>query len=159
MHSRIFKIQTDLTEPYEEIRESVFENNGFIDGYHDYVASLNEQETLDSYKWLVDNRHFRQIFKNFRKEGEYYLADISKSDIVAYLDNVVDLIKNRLENLKNYDFYDIKQLAGGDTSGFYFFIDFSYYTDNEFATGLYEYYFGDKETITVRFEGALDYHC
>lgn len=158
MHSRIFKIQTDLTEPYEKIRESVFENNGFIDGYHDYVAYLDEKETLESYKWLVENCCFKKVFRNFRKEGDYYLADINKTDVVAYLDNVVDEIKKQIENLENYNFYEIQQLAGGDTSGFYFFVDFSYYTDTEFLSGLYKYYFEKSDTITIRFEGALDYH-
>ena len=50
MHSRIFKVNTEyLTEEYKKyipIEESDYYDNGFLDGYHDYVAELSKEEEI-----------------------------------------------------------------------------------------------------------------
>lgn len=161
MHSNIFKLQFNLNEDYQEINEYDFYENGFIDGYHDYVRSLNEEETNDAYNWLVSTKRWKNIFKNFRKENDFYIAEIHKSDVKYYLNQIIELAKQAIDEIdfKKIDgLYDIKSLISGDKFGFYFYFEDVYYTDTEFLETMFKYYFKDKDFITVRFEGSLDYH-
>lgn len=159
MHSRIFKLQNDLTQDFEAINEIDFEENGFLDGFHDYVADRGEKDWLESYNWLISC--FGEVFKDFHKKDEYYYVNVYKDDLEAFLESQKNKIINEVSKpIDEIYWYGVSLYVNGDDSGFYFYHDNTYYTDVEFAIHLYRWYFKNKneEVITFRLEGALDYH-
>ena len=165
-HSRIFKLNCNLESEYKRISQYDFEDNWFIDGYHDYVDG--DTDEYDDYQWLI--KSMSTIFKNFRKDGEDYLVDVNLADAKKYLLDRLNSAEEKLaaykEWVKNSDDknrrcvsrFSLLDDLRGDQGGFYFYLDDTYYTDVEFVIEMVEYYLRDKEIITFRLEGTLDYH-
>lgn len=166
-HSRIFKIQYDLTEEFEQIKEYDFYDNGFIDGYHDGVDG--DTDEFDDYQWLTTS--MGEIFQNLRKDSDgHYLVDVEKESCRKWLYDRFERMEAHIAKAESelttpdarlsMSWYSLRELIDGDREGFYFYMDNCYYTDMEIVRELYEFCFGKGETkITLRLEGTLDYHC
>ena len=157
-HSRIFKIQSDMKEPYEEISENDYYENGFIDGQHDYVESLSPENTKDAYEWL--NTSHSRVWHVDEKNGKFYVT-VRRHEIEAYLEKQWDLFRNEYyEPLKDRSSYAAKCCLG-DPSGFYFDRPgWGYSTEFETLEEIYkELIRTNSSEATFRLEGALDYHC
>ena len=156
-HSRIFKIQDDLTAPYEEISEDDYQENGFIDGFHDYVAKLSKEETEEAYNWL--NSSSSHVWHVNKKSGGYYVSLIT-SEVELYLEKQWALFRNEyFKPLEERDSWLAKSYLG-DISGFYFERPgWGYDTEFETLETIYKYCINSNIVrITFRLEGALDYH-
>lgn len=168
MHSTIYKLQPDLTAEFDPIREWDYEDNGFLNAVGDYVSE--DTDWKDDYKWLSESKNgelwtvsFGYSIKIERGEEEvevpvaYLTVNIAKAKqwLLERAQKVVDLIKE--DPMKVFG-YGAQELILGDKFGFYFDIDDSYYTDVEFIKYCVEIY-RDKEEVTFRLEGTLDYHA
>ena len=167
MHSRIYKLQENLTAEFEPIREWDYESNGFIDVIGDWVT--DDTDWMDDYEWLSDSSKselwkvsFGDPIKIERDDEEvevpvgYLTINLAKAKqwLLERAQKVVDLIKE--DPMKVFG-YGAQELILGDKFGFYFDIGDSYYTDVEFIKYCVEIY-RDKEEVTFRLEGTLDYH-
>lgn len=157
-HSRIFKIQSDMKEPYEEISEDDYYENGFIDGQHDYVESLSQGDIKDAYEWL--NTSCAHVWHVNEKDGTFYVT-VYTHEIEEYLEKQWDWFRNEYyKPLKERDSYAAKCFLG-DPTGFYFEKP-GWGTNTEFETLeiIYKKLIRTNSSeITFRLEGALDYHC
>lgn len=157
-HSRIFKIQSDMKEPYKEISEDDYLENGFIDGHHDYVKSLGLKDTKDAYEWL--NTSSSHVWHVDEKNGTFYVT-VYTHEIEEYLEKQWGMFRNEYyKPLKDRSSYEAKNHLG-DTSGFYFEMPgWAYDTEFETLEVIYrELIRTNSSEITFRLEGALDYHC
>ena len=179
MHSRIFKVNTEyLTEEYKKyipIEESDYYDNGFLDGYHDYVAELSKEEEYDSYDWLkncIQNRLKNSSVEINNGENKMSYLTLNKEDIKQYLitefdsaqekiNNIVDILKENKQDKFTISsgVYNINLNINGDKGGFYFEWCTGYYTETEFFIEMFEYMIRKNiDSVTMRLEGALDYH-
>lgn len=167
MHSRIFKLQENLTAEFNPIREWDYEDNGFLNTIGDYVDE--DTDWVEDYEWLSEGScsslwavSFGDPIKIEKNEEEieapvaYLTVNIAKAKqwLLDRAQKLVDRIKEDL--MKAFD-YEVELLILGDKFGFYFDIGGSYYTDVEFIKYCVGYY-KDKEEVTFRLEGTLDYH-
>ena len=169
MHSRIFKVQSDLSKNFERLREEDYYDNGFLNSVGDYVSE--DTNIKDDYHWLA-NSTMSELF-TVRFEGvvdsESDYGDDSCSMPLAYLDIDVDKTKQYIEKrLTDYaekvakDPYFALSSEGetmikGDFGGFYIEEDgWGYETLFRFLVRVVK---SHKEGIaTYRLEGSLDYH-
>ena len=163
-HSRIFKLQEQYKkEEYKRIQEYEFYDNGFLDGYHDYVT--DDTDLMEDYQWLAEGSH-----------GELYTVRTDGSTIgddkdpLAYLEvdatQASEFVNQRLKEYAEKVAADPKfatswrgeEMIHGDTGGFYFEVDgWGYMTEFEFLEHVADHY--KEGTVTYRLEGTLDYHC
>lgn len=168
-HSCIFKVNPEyLTTEYEEICEDEYCDNGFIDGYHDYVSSQDEEENKDNYNWLLNASS--KVFENLRLDNDgHYLIDVNKNKALEYIKakvesgishakNIVTIVDGKIK-IDGTERWRTERAFSGDVSAFYFEINGCYYTELHFLFELIEYYTKDSDKITLRLEGTLDYHC
>ena len=167
MHSRIFKLQENLTAEFDPIREWDYEDNGFLGSVGDYVSE--DTDWKDDYDWLSNSSKsilwkvsFGDPIKIEKGEKEvkvpvaYLTVNIAKAKqwLLDRAQEIVDTIKE--EPMKAFS-YGVELLILGDKFGFYFDIGGTYFTDVEFIKYCVDYY-KDKEEVTFRLEGTLDYH-
>lgn len=169
MHSRIFKVQSDLSKDFERLREGDYYDNGFLDSVGDYVNE--DTDVKEDYEWLAKGT-MSELY-TVRFEGEVELEQIYEDDPVsmplAYLDIDVDKTKQYVDKrlaeyaekvAKDPHFalsYEGEEMVNGDFGGFYIEQDgWGYETLFRFLVRVTELY---KEGIaTYRLEGSLDYH-
>ena len=167
MHSRIFKLQENLTAEFDPIREWDYEDNGFLSSVGDYVSE--DTDWRDDYDWLSNSSKkdlwkvsFDGSIKIEKGEEEvkvpvaYLAVDIAKAKqwLLDRAQKIADTIKK--EPMKAFS-YEVELLILGDKFGFYFDIGGVYYTDVEFIRYCVDHY-GNKEEVNFRLEGTLDYH-
>ena len=167
MHSRIFKLQENLTAEFDPIREWDYEDNGFLSSVGDYVSE--DTDWKDDYDWLSNSSksilwtvNYGYSIKIEKGEEEvevpvaYLTVNIAKAKqwLLDRAQEIVDTIKE--EPMKAFS-YGVELLILGDKFGFYFDIGGTYFTDVEFIKYCVDYY-KDKEEVTFRLEGTLDYH-
>lgn len=169
MHSRIFKVQSDLSKDFERLREEDYYDNGFLNSVGDYVSE--DTDTKEDYEWLASGTISELFTVSFEgvvdSESDY--EDESDSMPLAYLDIDVDKTKQYIEKrLTNYaekvakDPYfalshEGETMIKGDFGGFYIEEDgWGYETLFQFLIRVVKLH---KEGIaTYRLEGSLDYH-
>lgn len=169
MHSRIFKVQSDLTKEVQRLREEDYYDNGFLDSVGDYVS--DDTDITEDYEWLA--RGTMSDLYTVRFEGTIDLEPIYKGDMtsmpLAYLDIDVDKAKQYVDKVlaeyaekvaKDPHFaltYEGEEMVNGDTGGFYIEEDgWGYETMFRFLVRVVKLH---KEGIaTYRLEGSLDYH-
>lgn len=169
MHSRIFKVQSDLSKDFERLREGDYYDNGFLDSVGDYVNE--DTDVKEDYEWLAKGT-MSELY-TVRFEGEVELEQIYEDDPVsmplAYLDIDVDKTKQYVDKrlaeyaekvAKDPHFalsYEGEEMVNGDFGGFYIEQDgWGYETLFRFLVRVTKLY---KEGIaTYRLEGSLDYH-
>lgn len=157
-HSLIFKIQSNMKEPYEEISEDDYYENGFVNGCHDYVKSLSLEGTKDAYKWL--DTSCSRVWHVNGKNGRFYVT-VYTHEIEEYLEKQWDYFRNEYyKPLKDRSSYEAKCYLG-DPTGFYFERPgWGYDTEFEVLEDIYRELLGTNSSeMTFRLEGALDYHC
>ena len=169
MHSRIFKVQSDLSRDFERLREEDYYDNGFLNSVGDYVSE--DTDTKEDYEWLASGTMSELFTVRFEgvvdSESDY--EDESNSMPLAYLDIDVDKTKQYIEKrLTNYAekvakdpyfalSYEGETMIKGDFGGFYIEEDgWGYETLFQFLIRVVKLH---KEGIaTYRLEGSLDYH-
>lgn len=169
MHSRIFKVQSDLTKEVQRLREEDYYDNGFLDSVGDYVTE--DTDIIDDYEWLAKST--MSDLYTVRFEGTIDLEPNYEGDItsmpLAYLDIDVDKAKQYVDKVlaeyaekvaKDPHFalsYEGKEMVDGDFGGFYIEEDeWGYETLFRFLVRVVNLH---KEGIaTYRLEGSLDYH-
>ncbi len=169
MHSRIFKVQPNLKEEFNRLREEDYYDNGFLDSVGDYVSE--DTDVKEDYEWLAKGT-MSELY-TVRFEGEVALEQVYKDDPVsmplAYLDIDVDKTKQYVDKrlaeyaekvAKDPHFalsYEGEEMVNGDTGGFYIEEDgWGYETLFRFLVRVVD---SHKEGIaTYRLEGSLDYH-
>ena len=167
MHSRIYKIQPDFAKPFEKIEEDTFYDNGFLDGYHDYVS--DDTDWAEDYQWLSGSSFGDAFVVGIDGEMENPLGESPEKVPVYYLEvdleEAFKLLKEKQEELirqvsgDTIDAfsYNARKLIVGDTSGFYFYCEGEYMTDVDFLLYLITAH-GKSGTAKFRLEGSLDYH-
>ena len=169
MHSRIFKVQSDLSKEFERLREEDYYDNGFLNSVGDYVSE--DTDTKEDYEWLASGT-MSELF-TVRFEGVVVSETDSEGDSdsmpLAYLDIDVDKTKQYIEKrlvdyaekvFKDPYFalsYEGETMIKGDFGGFYIEEDgWGYETLFQFLVRVVKTH---KEGIaTYRLEGSLDYH-
>ena len=169
MHSRIFKVQSDLSKDFERLREADYYDNGFLDSVRDYVNE--DTDVKEDYEWLAEGT-MSELY-TVRFEGEVELEQIYGDDPVsmplAYLDIDVDKARQYVDKrLAKYAekvakdpryalSYEGETMVNGDFGGFYIEEDgWGYETLFRFLVRVVDLH---KEGIaTYRLEGSLDYH-
>lgn len=169
MHSRIFKVQSDLSRDFERLREEDYYDNGFLNSVGDYVSE--DTDTKEDYEWLASCTMSELFTVRFEgvvdSESDY--EDDSDSMPLAYLDIDVDKTKQYIdERLADYAdrvaedpyfalSYEGEIMIKGDFGGFYIEEDgWGYETLFQFLVRVVK---SHKEGIaTYRLEGSLDYH-
>lgn len=169
MHSRIFKVQSDLSKDFERLREEDYYDNGFLNSVGDYVSE--DTNTKEDYEWLASGT-MSELF-TVRFEGVADSESDSEGDSdsmpLAYLDIDIDKTKQYIEKrLTNYAekvakdpyfalSYEGETMIKGDFGGFYIEEDgWGYETLFRFLIRVVKLH---KEGIaTYRLEGSLDYH-
>lgn len=169
MHSRIFKVQSDLSRDFERLREEDYYDNGFLNSVGDYVSE--DTDTKEDYEWLASctmSELFTVRFEGVVDSESDYEGD-SVSMPLAYLDIDVDKTKQYIdERLADYAdrvaedpyfalSYEGETMIKGDFGGFYIEEDgWGYETLFQFLVRVVK---SHKEGIaTYRLEGSLDYH-
>lgn len=169
MHSRIFKVQSDLSKDFERLREEEYYDNGFLNSVGDYVNE--DTDTKEDYEWLADGTMSGVYTVRF--EGEIEVdSDYGDDPIsmpLAYLDIDVDKARQYVDKrLAKYAekvakdpryalSYEGETMVNGDFGGFYIEEDgWGYETLFRFLVRVVD---SHKEGIaTYRLEGSLDYH-
>lgn len=169
MHSRIFKVQSDLSEDFERLREEDYYDNGFLNSVGDYVSE--DTDTKEDYEWLASGTMSGVYTVRF--EGEIEVdSDYGDDPIsmpLAYLDIDVNKARQYVEKrlaeyaekvAKNPRYalsYEGETMVNGDSGGFYIEEDgWGYETMFRF---LVRVVYSHKEGVaTYRLEGSLDYH-
>ena len=169
MHSRIFKVQSDLSKDFERLREEDYYDNGFLNSVGDYVNE--DTDTKEDYEWLADGTMSGVYTVRF--EGEIEVdSDYGDDPIsmpLAYLDIDVDKARQYVDKrLAKYAekvakdpryalSYEGETMVNGDFGGFYIEEDgWGYETLFRFLVRVVD---SHKEGIaTYRLEGSLDYH-
>ena len=94
MHSRIFKVQSDLSKDFERLREGDYYDNGFLDSVGDYVSE--DTDTKEDYEWLADGT-MSELY-TVRFEGTVEVEKVYSLDPdsmpLAYLDIDVDKLNS-----------------------------------------------------------------
>ena len=169
MHSRIFKVQSDLSKDFQRLREEDYYDNGFLNSVGDYVSE--DTDTKEDYEWLASGTMSELFTVRFEgvvdSESDY--GDESVSIPLAYLDIDVDKTKQYIEK-RLIDYaekvakapyfalsYEGETMIKGDFGGFYIEEDgWGYETLFQFLVNVVKL---RKEGIaTYRLEGSLDYH-
>ena len=168
-HSRIFKVQSNLKENFEKLREADYYDNGFLNSVGDYVSE--DTNTKEDYEWLASCT-MSELF-TVRFEGVVELEsdceDDSDSMPLAYLDIDVDKTKQYIEKrLTDYAekvaedpyfalSYEGETMINGDFGGFYIEEDgWGYETLFRFLVRVIKLH--KEGIVTYRLEGSLDYH-
>lgn len=168
-HSRIFKVQSNLSEDFERLREYDYYDNGFLNSVGDYVSE--DTDTKEDYEWLASGT-MSELF-TVRFEGEIELKQPYEDDTVsmplAYLDIDVDKAKQYVDKrLADYAekvsedpyfalSYEGETMIKGDFGGFYIEEDgWEYETLFRFLVRVIKLY--KEGIVTYRLEGSLDYH-
>ena len=169
MHSRIFKVQSDLSQDFERLREEDYYDNGFLNSVGDYVNE--DTDTKEDYEWLADGT-MSEVY-TVRFEGQIEVdSDYGDDPIsmpLAYLDIDVDKARQYVDKrLAKYAekvakdpryalSYEGETMVNGDFGGFYIEEDgWGYETLFRFLVRVVD---SHKEGIaTYRLEGSLDYH-
>lgn len=169
MHSRIFKVQSDLSKDFERLREEDYYDNGFLNSVGDYVNE--DTDTSEDYEWLAKgtmSELYTVRFEGTVKVEKVYSLDPDSMPL-AYLDIDVNKAKQYVEKRlteyaekvsKDPHFalsYEGEEMVNGDSGGFYIEEDgWGYETLFRFLVRVTKLY---KEGIaTYRLEGSLDYH-
>ena len=169
MHSRIFKVQSDLSKEFERLREYDYYDNGFLNSVGDYVSE--DTNTKEDYEWLASCT-MSEVY-TVRFEGEIKLDENYGDDPVsmplAYLDIDVDKAKQYIEErLSDYAekvsedpyfalSYEGETMIKGDFGGFYIEEDgWGYETLFQFLIRVVKTH--EEGIATYRLEGSLDYH-
>ena len=76
MHSRIFKVQPNLKEEFERLREGDYYDNGFLDSVGDYVTE--DTDVKEDYEWLAKGT-MSELY-TVRFEGEVELEKVYEED-------------------------------------------------------------------------------
>ena len=169
MHSRIFKVQSDLSKDFERLREEDYYDNGFLNSVGDYVSE--DTDSKEDYEWLASctmSELFTVRFEGVvNSESDY--EDDSDSMPLAYLDIDVDKTKQYIEErLTDYAekvakdpyfalSYEGEIMIKGDFGGFYIEEDgWRYETLFRFLVRVVKLH--KTGTVTYRLEGSLDYH-
>ena len=168
-HSRIFKVQSDLSKDFERLREEDYYDNGFLDSVGDYVSE--NTDTKEDYEWLASctmSEVYTVRFEGTVELDEGY-GDGTISMPLAYLDIDVDKTKQYIdERLADYAekvaedpyfalSYEGETMIKGDFGGFYIEEDgWGYTTLFRFLIHVVKLH--KTGTVTYRLEGSLDYH-
>lgn len=169
MHSRIFKVQSDLSKDFQRLREYDYYDNGFLNSVGDYVSE--DTDTKEDYEWLASGTMSELFTVRFEgvvdSESDY--EDDSDSMPLAYLDIDVDETKQYIEKrLTNYAekvakdpyfalSYEGETMIKGDFGGFYIEEDgWGYETLFQFLIRVVKTH--EEGIATYRLEGSLDYH-
>lgn len=169
MHSRIFKVQSDLSKNFERLREEDYYDNGFLSSVGDYVSE--DTNVKEDYEWLASCT-MSELF-TVRFEGVVDSESDSEDDSdpmpLAYLDIDVDKTKQYIEKrLTNYAekvakdpyfalSYEGETMIKGDFGGFYIEEDgWGYETLFRFLVRVIKLH--KEGVVTYRLEGSLDYH-
>lgn len=169
MHSRIFKVQSDLSKDFERLREEDYYDNGFLDSVGDYVNE--DTDVKEDYEWLAKGTMSELYTVRFAGEIKLeanYLDDPTSMPL-AYLDIDVNKTKQYIDKrladyaervAKDPHFalsYTGEEMVNGDFGGFYIEEDgWGYETLFRFLVRVVNLH---KEGIaTYRLEGSLDYH-
>lgn len=168
-HSRIFKVQSDLSKEFHRLREYDYYDNGFLNSVGDYVSE--DTNTKEDYEWLASCTMSELFTVSFEgvvdSESDY--EDDSDSIPLAYLDIDVDKTKQYIEKrLTNYAekvakdpyfalSYEGETMIKGDFGGFYIEEDgWGYETLFQFLIRVVKTH--EEGIATYRLEGSLDYH-
>ena len=163
-HSNIIKIKTLLHEndsfTFEPINVNVYEENGFLDGYHDYVDTVSEEEELDAYAWLEEN----SVFVNDGIVDGIYRGLVHKSDVENWIADYKARIEQALVNafIDKNDISTYKLESVINPSNRIYVEDScgQYCSLPQFILSLYNIMTYHKvDTLYCVYEGVLDYHC
>lgn len=163
MHSRVFKLQSDFTKEFCQIKEGDYEENGFVGGIADYVQEENTEDTVNSYNWLQDSSLGKVVSVEIGEVSKETLPDatltVDREKAREFLEERAKEIVERFisEGAQGFG-WEMREAVGGAKFGFYFDIDGSYYTDVEFLSYCLTYKPEETRYIKFRLEGTLDYH-
>ena len=169
MHSRIFKVQSDLSKEFQRLREYDYYDNGFLNSVGDYVSE--DTDTKEDYEWLASGTMSEPFTVRFEGvvDSESDSEGDSDSMPLAYLDIDIDKAKKYIEKrLSDYaekvakDPYfalscEGRTMVNGDLGGFYIEEDgWGYETLFRFLVRVIKLH--KEGIVTYRLEGSLDYH-
>lgn len=162
-HSRIFKVQSDLSKNFERLREEDYYDNGFLSSVGDYVSE--DTNVKEDYEWLASCT----MSEPFTVRFEGVVDSESDSIPLAYLDIDVDKAKQYVDKrLSDYAekvsedpyfalSYEGETMINGDFGGFYIEEDgWGYETLFKFLVRVIKLH--KEGIVTYRLEGSLDYH-
>lgn len=164
-HSYIFKIKTLLKEDekfeYEPISSRDYEENGFIDGFHDYVKNLDNSEIGEAYENMLDC--YPSIFQSDGLVDGVETGHISKESLEEWLENYKERIEEITYNTFKQDRIDTYDLESCINPQWGFFVEdrfATYRSMPQFLINCYNIMIINKiDTLYYVYEGALDYHC
>lgn len=164
-HSYIFKIKTLLKEDekfeYEPISSRDYKENGFIDGFHDYVKDLDYNETNEAYVEMLTIYPF--IFQSDGLVDGVETGHISKESLEEWLDIYKEKIEEITYNTFKQDKIDTYDLESYINPQWGYFVEdrfATYRSMPQFLINCYNIMIINKiDTLYYVYEGALDYHC